>query len=126
MWISKGVRLLVEEAGDGAAVERQQIYLMGFRLRLNRGDLIAVPERCLSHAMDEYLRTDDDSFLWTRVRIDREQLIAGIFYAVLGMRIGGYRKVAVAPHLAYGEVGIPGIIPPKAKIEAEIKVQKRL
>jgi len=32
------------------------------------------------------------------------------------------RKVVIGPHLAHGEEGIPGVIPPDAKITAEIKV----
>ena len=38
------------------------------------------------------------------------------------MKVGGYRKVTISPHLAYGEKGIPGIIPQNAKLTAEIKV----
>jgi hypothetical protein len=49
-------------------------------------------------------------------------MIAGLFYAVQGMRIGGYRKVAISPHLAYGDKGIPDEIPPHAVLVAEIEV----
>ena len=49
-------------------------------------------------------------------------MIDGIFYAIEGMKNGGYRKVAIAPHLAYRKKGIPGVIPENAKIIAELKV----
>ena len=42
------------------------------------------------------------------------------------MKVGGYRKVVISPHLAYGLTGIPGIIPENAKITAEIKVLKEM
>ena len=126
IWLRKGVQLLDEVPGDGAPVERLQYYLLASRISLNRGDVVLPQQGCVSHTMDEYLRVSEDGYLESRTRIDRENLIAGIFYAVQGMCIGGYRKVSIAPHLAYGEVGIEGIIPPQAKIIAEIKVLSAL
>ena len=122
MWIKKGVKLLEEVPGVGAPVRRQAIYVLAIRITLNRGDVIKAAKSCISHTIDDNLKLHDDGFLETRVRIDRENLIGGIFYAVQGMKVGGYRKVTIAPHLAYGEKGIPGIIPKNAKIIAELKV----
>jgi FKBP-type peptidyl-prolyl cis-trans isomerase len=39
-----------------------------------------------------------------------------------GMRIGGMRRVEIAPHLAYGDRGVPGVIPPGAMLTAEITI----
>ncbi|MCP4386754.1 MAG: FKBP-type peptidyl-prolyl cis-trans isomerase [Gammaproteobacteria bacterium] len=64
---------------------------------------------------------DDGTTLITDLRIDRENLIAGIFKGIEGMRIGGRRKLKISPHLAYGEAGISGRIPPEAVIIAEIE-----
>jgi hypothetical protein len=64
---------------------------------------------------------DDGSTLVTDLRVDRENLIAGLFQGVEGMRIGGRRKIRISPHLAYGDRGIPGRIPPAAAILAEIE-----
>ena len=61
-------------------------------------------------------------FFEHRVRIDRENLIPGIFYSVQGMKVKGYRKVIISPHLGYGERGIPDVIPKNAKLTVEIKV----
>ena len=41
-------------------------------------------------------------------RIGRRLLIAGVEKALEGMCAGGYRKVRVSPHLAYGEGGVAG------------------
>ena len=122
MQLRKGVKLLEETVGDGPLIERQQRYLMAMRIMLSRGDVVSNPAQCLSHQVDDYRKTDDDGFFQHHVRIDRENLVAGVFYAVQGMRIGGYRKVAISPHLAYGEKGIPSVIPPNAKLTVEIKV----
>ena len=125
MWIRKGVKLLDETVGTGDQIERLQYYLLAIRIILNRGDVVTQPEQCLGHQIDEHCKTEDDGYFRHQVRIDRENLIAGIFYAVLDMRIGGYRKVDIAPHLAYGENGIRGIIPANAKLTAEIKVLEK-
>lgn len=122
MWIRKGVKLLEERVGTGVPVKRQHDYILAIRITLNRGDIIRHPKECLGHQDDKHLETQDDGYFRHRVRIDRENLIGGIFYAVLDMKVGGYRKVDIAPHLAYGEAGVPNIIPPNAKLTVEIKV----
>jgi hypothetical protein len=122
MWIRKGVRLLEDIAGTGVAVERRKYYLLAIRMTLSGGDVVRGPESCLSHQIDKHMKTEDDGYFYHIVRIDRENLVGGLFYAMEGLRVGGYRKVTISPHLAYGEKGIPGIIPPKAKLTAEIKV----
>lgn len=125
-WIKKGVMILEEIQGDGLLVRRQGTYVMAVRIRLNKGDIIKAANRCLSHAIDANLKLHDDGFFESRIRIARENLIDGIFYAVEGMKVGGYRKVAIAPHLAYREKGIPGVIPQNAKIIAELKVLREI
>ncbi len=122
MWIKKGVRLIDETEGDGKLVRRHQIYIMAFRVALNKGEIITSPAKCLSHTIDENLKQYNDGFLQSRIRVDRENLIDGLFYAIEGMKVGGYRKVGIAPHLAYREEGIPGIIPKNAKLIVEVKV----
>jgi FKBP-type peptidyl-prolyl cis-trans isomerase len=38
------------------------------------------------------------------------------------MRVGGTRRLEIAPHLAYGDKGVPGMIPENALIISEITV----
>jgi len=87
---------------------------------LRRGDLVrwTAPWGLVSQATLE----DDGSTLITDVRIDRVFLIAGLFYGIQGMRIGGTRLLRVAPHLAYGETGVPGTIPPNALLKVEVTI----
>ncbi len=122
MWIRKGVKLLDEKLGTGPPVGRQRYYVLEMRITLSRGDVVQHPSKCLGHVINDHLQEEDDGFLRHQVRIDRENLVGGIFYAVQGMNVGGYRRVQISPHLAYGERGIPGVIPENAKLTVEIKV----
>ncbi len=65
---------------------------------------------------------DEGTTLFTRLRVDRECMFAGLFYGVHGMQVGGTRRLRVAPHLAYREAGLPGVIPPNALLTVEVLV----
>jgi FKBP-type peptidyl-prolyl cis-trans isomerase len=65
---------------------------------------------------------DEGETLITEMRIDRRTLVGGLFYGIDGMRVGGTRRLEIAPHLAYGERGVPGTIPPNALLMAEITI----
>ena len=42
------------------------------------------------------------------------------------MRIGGVRKLRIAPHLAYGEEGVEDLIPANALLVVEVSVLKEI
>jgi len=65
---------------------------------------------------------DEGTTLFTTLRVDRVFMFAGLFYGVEGMRVGGRRRLRAAPHLAYREAGVPGVIPPNALLTVEIEV----
>jgi FKBP-type peptidyl-prolyl cis-trans isomerase len=65
---------------------------------------------------------DSGETLITEVRIDRRSLVSGLFYGVDGMRVGGTRRLEIAPYLGYGDRGVPGVIPPGAVLTAEITI----
>jgi FKBP-type peptidyl-prolyl cis-trans isomerase len=61
--------------------------------------------------------------------VGSHKAIAGLAKGVLGMRVGGRRKIRVSPHLGYGEKGIPAIggyhlcpIPPNAVLIFEVEL----
>jgi len=41
---------------------------------------------------------------------------------LMGMRVGGKPKLWISPHLAHGEVEVPGLIPPSAVLICDVEL----
>ncbi len=115
-----GIELLSEEAGGGPLVEKHRFYRFKLRMWLSRGDPVrwSEPWGLISNAQIE----DEGCTLITDLRVDRVFLFSGLFYGIQGMRVGGTRKLRIAPHLAYREAGVPGVVPPNALLTVEATV----
>jgi uncharacterized protein len=118
--LRSGLTLLADIPGDGERVRRQHHYLIRLRLWLSRGE--AVRWQMAWGRVGAARLDDNGETLITEVLINRGQLIQGLFYGVEGMRIGGTRRLEIAPHLAYGSGGVPGVIPAGALLTAEITI----
>ncbi len=118
--LRSGLTLLADVPGTGAPVRRQHQYRIRLRLWLNKGD--AVRWKTAWGAMTGAQLEDNGETLVTDVRIDRRSLVAGLYHGVEGMRVHGMRRLEMAPHLAYGDRGVPGVIPAAAALTAEITI----
>jgi uncharacterized protein len=118
--LRSGLTLLADLPGDGEPIRRQHVYRIRLRMWLNRGQAVRWPTAWGPVGIARL--EDEGETLLTEVRIDRRSLVNGLFYGVDGMRVGGTRRLEIAPHLAYGDRGVPGVIPPGAVIVAEITV----
>jgi hypothetical protein len=118
--LRSGLTLLFDIPGSGDPVQRQHRYLVRLRLWLHRGELVRW--QTASGPVGIARLEDDGATLVTEMRIDRRSMMNGLFYGVDGMRVGGTRRLEIAPHLAYGEQGVPGVIPGNALIIAEVSI----
>jgi hypothetical protein len=98
------VKEIVEGTGDVAA--RDKTVVVNVRMFLNRGNEIP------------------NGGAGPRLVIDlgQRECIAGLRYGIEGMRVGGQRYVTISPHLAYGQAGVPGIVPANAVIRCEVEL----
>lgn len=121
--LRSGLTLLADFPGTGDLVRRQYNYQIRLRLWLNRGE--AVRWLTAWGPVGAARLEDDGETLITEIRIDRRSLANSLFYGLEGMRIGGTRRLEIAPHLAYGDQGVPGVIPAGAMPTAEITILKK-
>jgi FKBP-type peptidyl-prolyl cis-trans isomerase (trigger factor) len=116
-----GIKLLEESAGHGRAAQKGDRIVYNLKIFLNRGDEVPLNEWQAEHLPAEMIRTEGgDRFVDHRTILGRRRSMAGVEYALLGMKPGGYRKVRVSPHLAYGAKGIEGLIPADAVLIVEL------
>lgn len=88
----------------------------------------ATQDNCVAVNVRMFLRRGDEVFFWPGagsrmvIALWRRDCIAGLLKGILGMRVGGLRQVVISPHLAYGEAGIPGLIPANALLRCEVEL----
>ena len=116
-----GLTLLEEREGDGRVVQIADRVVYNVRLYLNKGDEVLLNEKQVEYVPKEKIRIQDGVTLIDRtVTLGRREVMAGIEHALIGMKVGGYRKVRISPHLAYRDKGLPELIPPDAVLVVEI------
>ena len=90
------------------------------QLYLNKGDEVLLNEKQVEHVSKDNIRIQDGVTLIDRTVMLGREVIAGVEHALIGMKVGGYRKLRISPRLAYRDKGLPDLIPPHAVLVAEI------
>lgn len=116
-----GLKLLEEREGEGTPANKGDRIVFNMKLFLNKGDEIPLNETQAKHLPKEMIRVVDGETLIDRtIVLGSREAIAGVEHALMGMKVDGYRKVRISPHLAYRDQGIPDLIPPDAVLICEI------
>ena len=127
MRLKNGVELLDEREGSGTPAGSGDRIVYNLRIFLNKGDEVPLNQRQAEHLPKKMIRTEEEyRFVNHETTLGRRQNIAGIEYSLAGMKPGGYRKVRVSPHLAYGDHGLANLIPPKAVLIIELWLRERM
>ena len=101
--VLSGLRIEELQAGEGTVAGRGARVTVRYSGYLNRGDPF---------------QTD----VVATFAVGERNTIAGLSWGVEGMRVGGRRRLRVGPHLAYRKTGVPGVIPPNAKLVIEVEL----
>jgi FKBP-type peptidyl-prolyl cis-trans isomerase (trigger factor) len=116
-----GLTLLDERGGAGQVAQKGDHVVYNVRLYLNKGDEVLLNEKQAEYVPREKIRIQDGVTLIDRtVTLGRREVMAGVEQTLIGMTVGGYRKVRISPHLAYRDKGLQELIPPYAVLVAEI------
>ena len=116
-----GLKLLEEREGEGRQAEKGDRVVYNARIFLNQGEEVPLNDIQAKQVPKEMIRVIDGvMFIDHTIVLGQRQAIAGVEYALFGMKAGGYRKVRISPHLAYRDKGIPDLIPTDAVLVVEL------
>jgi FKBP-type peptidyl-prolyl cis-trans isomerase len=116
-----GLNLLDEREGAGMPAKQGDCVVYNTKISLNQGDEVPLNDLQAKQLPKEMVRVESGvTFIDHTIILGRRQAIAGVEHALMGMKVGGYRKVRISPHLAYRDKGIPDLIPPDAVLICEI------
>ena len=125
MKLANGIELIEEVIGQGPAADKGAVVRYNARFYLRRGEEVTRDREIIARARDQIeTRVIGGIELIDHVtELGKRRPIAGVEKSLYGMRKSGYREVLVAPHLAYGEGGVPGLIPARAMLRIQLWVQ---
>jgi FKBP-type peptidyl-prolyl cis-trans isomerase (trigger factor) len=116
-----GLKLLDEREGAGTPAKKGDRVVYNTRIFFNQGEEVPFNAKQAEDLPKEMVRVEGGATVIDHsLVLGRRQAIAGVENALMGMKLGGYRKVRVSPHLAYRDKGIPDLIPPDAVLIVEI------
>ena len=104
---ASGLKITELNVGDGAEASAGQTVVVHYRGTLENGKQFDA----------SYDRVTPFSF-----PLGAGRVIKGWDEGVVGMKVGGKRKLVIPPDLAYGSRGAGGVIPPNATLTFEVEL----
>ena len=93
-----GLRLLEEREGAGSPAKKGDRVVYNTRVFLNQGEEVPLNTKQAEHLPKEMVRVEGGAtFIDHSLVLGRRQAIAGVEHALIGMKVGGYRKARVSP-----------------------------
>ncbi|HWH76895.1 MAG TPA: FKBP-type peptidyl-prolyl cis-trans isomerase [Candidatus Binatus sp.] len=125
MRLKSGVKLLEEREGSGEPAKIGDQVVYNLKIYLNKGDEVPRNQRQTEFLPDKMIRhVDGDRLVDHQLVLGSREAIAGVEYALVGMRAESYRRVRVSPHLAYRDEGLGDLIPANAVLIIELWLRK--
>ena len=116
-----GLKMLDEREGVGTPAKKGDRVVYNTRIFLNQGDEVPLNDIQAKQLPKEMVRVESGvTFIDHTIVLGRRQAIAGVEHALMGMKVGGYRKVRVSPHLAYRDKGLMDLISSDAVFLVEL------
>ncbi len=106
--VGSGLYLRDLQPGTGDRAKAGELVTLQYTAWLPNGVRIETSRESGKSPMEFVLGTD--------------QQIAGLTEGVNGMQVGGRRMLVVPPSLAYGDRGVPGIIPPNSTLVFDLEL----
>ncbi|NNE86165.1 MAG: hypothetical protein HKN28_19545 [Alphaproteobacteria bacterium] len=128
MKLPSGLKIIENQEGAGPVAETGDTIVYNCQIFLNQGDEVPLNQALVERQIpeDRIRRVDGLVLIDHIVTLGKRQSIAGIEKALTGMRAGGFRKIRVSPHLAYRDVGLPGLVPPDAVLNVSLWLREVL
>jgi len=123
--LPSGLKILFTEKGDGVQPAEGTKILMNYAGYLENGTLFDsnIEEVAKRYDVWDHRRADGGGYAPTPSDYSKDaRLIPGFREGLLSMSIGDKATIFIPAHLAYGERGIPNVIPPNSDLVFELEL----
>ncbi len=123
--LPSGLKIFFNKKGEGTQPKEGDRILMNYAGYLTNGQLFDsnVFENAEKYEMVDNMRQAAGQYVPVPTEFSKNaQLIPGFREGLLNMKVGDKTTLFIPSHLAYGNRGIPGVIPPDSELVFELEI----